>query len=128
MTARETAKVFCVDFGNRSTVAVEDVRPLPARFAQQAALAYRCALEDAPDGLVGATDALAELAESETFSVRVARVEAGVLHVRLATSGGLDVVQLLSGERPAVVASVLEPQADSVYQGELVWTEAFRKH
>ena len=87
----DTASVHYVDYGNSFAVSTKNLRTLPAEFAAEPAMAYKCRLHGAENATQEINDKFFELVVVDYVSVRFLGIANNVLQVRLFTKDGADV-------------------------------------
>lgn len=87
----DTASVHYVDYGNSFAVSTHHLRALPAEYASEPAMAYRCRLYGAENLPQEMNDKFAEVVVEDYVRVLFVESASNVLQVRLFTKDGADV-------------------------------------
>lgn len=105
----ESASVFYIDYGNKSTVQIADLKALPADLAQQPALAVKCALDGLDASSRDLDDVFSDLTLDATVAVKFVKIVDDVVYVRLLDKAGKDLnEQLLQHPRSPCSETLLQ--------------------
>lgn len=92
----DSTTVHYIDYGNSSVVSTSDLRGLPMDFIKPPTLAFKCRVDGVEDFSNDITEAFSNLlVELNSFNIHCLKVVDGVLHVRLFSLDGVDLVEKL---------------------------------
>ncbi|XP_057380161.1 tudor domain-containing 6-like [Daphnia carinata] len=90
----DKARVYYFDYGYSRTVKMRHLRNLPSDYTKQPAQAFRCCLVGAESMLEEDADSFVKrFVKRSIFAIKFLKEVDGILHVRLFTSGGVDLIE-----------------------------------